>query len=194
MENEFRVAVRTLLGATGDDTNRDGLRETPQRVERAFKEWFDGYGQDPATLFKVFENSYEDCDEMVLVANIPLHSFCEHHMAPFWGLAHIAYLPTDGHILGLSKFARLVNIFAHRLQVQERLTKQIAACIDLNLSPRGLGVVLECRHMCIESRGVRARGTITTTSAVMGAVRKDPAARAEFLSLVRSASRAKEGV
>lgn len=182
-----------IVAATGDDPTREGLLETPRRIKQAFGEWFSGYGRDPASVFKTFEDGAERCDELILVSNLWLHSHCEHHMAPFWGVAHCGYIPNK-RILGLSKFARLVDIFAKRLQVQERLTTLICDAIVEHLEPRGVGVVLECRHLCMESRGARARGSITTTSALHGAIKADPAARAEFLSLVQSASKAREGI
>lgn len=191
---EVEEAVRLLLSCTGDDSMREGLRDTPMRVAKAFGEWYSGYGRDPSDLFKAFEDgATEGCDEMVLVANIPVFSNCEHHMTPFFGFAHVAYVPKK-RILGLSKFARLVEVFARRLQVQERLTNQVADCIVDNLQPLGVGVLLECRHMCIESRGIKARGTITTTSALRGVLRTDPSARSEFFSLVQSASKAAGGI
>jgi len=185
--------IRALLLHAGDNPDREGLRDTPARVLRAYGEWFSGYALDPASLFKTFEDGAAGCDEMVMVANLPVYSFCEHHIAPFWGLAHVAYIP-DGKILGLSKFSRLVEIYARRLQVQERLTNQIAECLADNLKPRGLGVVLECRHTCMESRGVRVRGCITVTSSLRGALKADASTRSEFFSLVRSVSAGRSGI
>lgn len=190
---EFEECVRGMLEFVGEDWAREGLAETPSRVRRAYKEWFGGYGMDPRELFRTFESGANHVDEMVLVANCPVFSHCEHHITPFFGLAHIAYVPRK-RVLGLSKFARLVEIFARRLQVQERLTGQIADTLMENLSPIGCGVVLECRHLCIESRGIRARGSITTTSALRGALLEKPEARAEFFALVRSASKAAGGI
>lgn len=192
-EQEFLSAVQTMVLSTGDNPAREGLRETPQRVQRAYAEWFSGYAADPAALFKVFEDGADSCDEMVSVCNLRVFSHCEHHMTPFFGLAHIAYIPR-GKLLGLSKFARLVEVFARRLQVQERLTNQLADTLVQFLEPVGVGVVLECRHLCMESRGARSQGAITTTSALRGAMRTIDSARAEFLALVNSASRAREGV
>lgn len=191
--NHVLSAICTLLSATGDTATREGLLETPLRVQRAYGEWFSGYGADPSKLFKVFEDGANACDEMVLVANIPVYSHCEHHMAPFWGLAHLAYIPA-GKILGLSKFVRLVDIFARRLQVQERLTNQVADCLVENMKPLGVGVVFECRHMCLESRGAKTRGSITYTSALRGAIKSKDSSRSEFFSLVRAASKAKDGL
>lgn len=189
----FKSAVRTLLNCTGDVAVREGLADTPSRVARAYGEWFSGYGKSPDDLFKTFESGANHVDEMVLVANIPVWSHCEHHMTPFFGLAHIAYVPGE-RVLGLSKFARLVEVFGRRLQIQERITGQIADSLESNLTPIGVGVVLECRHLCLESRGARVRGAITTTSALRGALLTKPEARAEFFSLVRSASKAAGGI
>lgn len=174
-------AVRELLEAIGEDPTREGLEETPARYVKALHEWTSGYGRNPADVLKVFEDGGEDYNQMVLVKDIPVYSLCEHHMAPFWGVAHVAYIP-DGKIVGLSKLARLVNIYARRLQVQERLTQQVAQALQDNLNPRGVGVVLRCRHMCMESRGVRTAGSETVTSALFGEM-FEPKARAEFLNL-----------
>lgn len=182
-----------MLRFTGDDPAREGLLETPERVADAYLEWFSGYGQDPKAILKTFKDGSQGYDEMVLVANTPVYSFCEHHIAPFWGLAHIAYIPS-GKILGLSKFVRLVDVFSRRLQVQERLTNQIADSLQECLRPLGIGVVLECRHMCLESRGVRARGSVTVTSSLRGVMKDVPTARAEFLSLVAASSEARGGL
>ena len=176
-------AITRLLQYVGEDPAREGLRETPARVLRAFREeWCSGYGQDPAEALKIFTDGAERVDELIVMRGIPIHSLCEHHLAPFWGTAVIGYIP-DGRIAGLSKLVRLANIFARRLQVQERLTNQIAEALEEHLKPKGVGVVLECRHMCMESRGVRTPGTPTLTSALRGALYDDPRARAEFLAL-----------
>jgi GTP cyclohydrolase I len=189
----FEELIQRLLKCTGDDSNREGLKDTPARVSRAYREWFSGYGSDVSSLLRVFEDGAEGCDEMVSVCNIPVYSHCEHHMAPFFGLAHIGYVPAQ-RILGLSKFARVVEVFARRLQVQERMTNQIATALFEGLEPLGVGVMLECRHLCMESRGVGVRGCITTTTALRGVLRTDSAARSEFLSMVKTASQAREGV
>jgi len=173
-----------LLQWIGEDPTREGLRDTPHRFLSAWAEYTTGYKQDPGALLKTFEDGAEKVDELVLVRDIPIYSHCEHHLAPFFGVAHIAYIP-DGKVLGLSKFARLVDVFAKRLQVQERMTQQIAHALNDALAPRGVGVVLECRHLCMEQRGVRARGASTTTSCLLGAIKNDAAARAEFMRLVR---------
>jgi len=177
------MIIRDLLKVIGEDPDREGLRETPARVIKAWREWCDGYDKVPADILKTFEDGADGVDELVLVSNIPVYSKCEHHMADIIGLAHVGYIP-NGKILGLSKLARLVDVFAHRLQVQERLTTQIATTLVENLKPLGVGVVLQCRHMCMESRGVRARGTITTTSSLHGVFKTNTDARAEFLRLV----------
>ena len=178
--------VKRMLEHIGEDANREGLRETPQRVVKAWGEWFSGYGQDPAEVLKVFEDGSENYDQMVLVSNIPVYSKCEHHCADIFGLAHVAYIP-NGKIVGLSKANRVVDIFARRLQVQERLTANIADAINDNLTPLGVGVVLQCRHMCMESRGVNTRGTVTTTSAMRGVFLEDAAAKSELLRLIDGA-------
>lgn len=180
--------VTRLLQAVGEDPLREGLLETPARVVKAWGERFGGYGVEPADVLKVFEDGAEGVDEMVTVANIPVYSKCEHHLEDIFGVAHVAYIPS-GKVVGLSKLARLVNIYARRAQVQERLTNQIAQALQDNLNPLGVGVVLECRHMCMESRGVGISGTTTITSALRGAIKDEPSARAEFLAFARSQPR-----
>ena len=177
----FEALVRTMLGYLGEDPDREGLRETPRRVMKAWGEWCSGYDQDPAKVLKTFEDGA--CKELVLVKDIPVHSTCEHHLAPFFGKAHIAYIP-NGRIVGLSKLSRLVDIYARRLQVQERLTTQVADALVDNLRPTGVGVVIECRHLCMESRGVNRAGVTTVTSAMRGALMEQPEARAELLALI----------
>jgi GTP cyclohydrolase I len=177
-------AVETLLDLIGEDPSRGGLRETPGRFVRALLEMTRGYEIEPASLLKVFKDGAEQYDEMVLQTHIPIQSMCEHHMAPFFGVAHIAYIP-HGKVVGLSKLARVADAYAQRLQVQERLTQQIATCLFDNLKPLGVAVVLECRHLCIECRGVKKAGSKTTTSSLLGVFKTKPAARAEFLSLIR---------
>lgn len=178
---------RQLLGQLGEDPDREGLRETPSRAARAFAEWTSGYGQKPEDILKTFGDGAENYDEMVFQGNIAFYSLCEHHMAPFFGTAHVAYIP-NGKVVGLSKLTRLVDIFARRLQVQERMTRQIAEALSENLKPLGVAVVLRARHLCMESRGVRKIGTHTTTSAVLGVFKDKPEVRAEFFSLARLAS------
>lgn len=175
-------AVEDLLGTLDPAPGREGLRDTPGRVARAWDEWTAGYGQDPAAVLKTFEDGAEGSDQLVLVRDIPVYSHCEHHLAPFFGVAHIGYIP-DGKVVGLSKLARLTEVFARRLQVQERLTNQIADALAEHLAPKGVGVMLSCRHLCMESRGISRQGTSTTTSALRGVLLEQHDARAEFLSL-----------
>lgn len=167
------------------DPKRGGLRETPSRVMQAWRHFTSGYQQDPASVLKVFEDGAENVDEMVLVKNIPVYSQCEHHLVPFFGVAHIAYIP-QGKIVGLSKLSRVTDIFARRLQVQERLTNQIADCLDKHLNPKGVGVVIECRHLCMEARGICQQGHTTVTSALRGALKHQGEARAEFMELIKA--------
>ena len=176
------AAVRELLLAIGEDPDRDGLRETPDRVARAFAEMTAGLRMEPDDLLSTtFDIGH---DEMILVKDIEVWSMCEHHLVPFTGVAHVGYIPSpDGRITGLSKLARLVDLYARRPQVQERLTTQVADWLHMRLRPRGVGVVVEAEHMCMTLRGVRASGTTTITSSVRGALRDDPRSRAEFLAL-----------
>lgn len=183
-EGSAEDIVLRLLQYVGEDTNREGLRETPARVLKAWREWTAGYGQEPRDILKTFEDGAEKIDELILVRDIPMWSHCEHHLAPFFGVAHIGYIP-NGKIVGLSKLARLVDVFGRRLQVQERLTAQIADAISEVLEPKGVGVVIEARHMCMESRGIRRVGATTVTSAMRGALLDKPEARAEFLAMIR---------
>ena len=175
------AAVREILIAIGEDPDRDGLKETPERVARAYQEMFSGLESDPAeVLSKTFEIEH---DEMVLVRDIEVWSTCEHHLLPFTGVAHVAYIPAKGRITGLSKLARLVDAFAKRPQVQERLTTQVADALVEHLNPQGVMVVIECEHLCMTMRGVRKPGAKTVTSAVRG-VMNSPATRAEAMSLI----------
>ena len=178
----IEAAVREILAAIGEDPDRDGLRDTPGRVARSYEEFFAGLSQSPAdVLSTVFELGHE---EMILVKDIELYSMCEHHLVPFHGVAHVAYIPgTDGRITGLSKIARLVDVFAKRPQVQERLTTQVADTLVDELGARGVIVVVEAEHLCMSMRGVRKPGSRTVTSAVRGAMR-DGATRAEAMSLI----------
>ncbi|GHS90411.1 GTP cyclohydrolase 1 [Actinomycetota bacterium] len=176
------AAIRELLIAVGEDPDREGLRETPARVARAYQEIFAGLRQDPRdALSTTFDLGH---DEMVLVKDIEVYSTCEHHLVPFHGVAHVGYIPNvDGRVTGLSKLARLVDVFARRPQVQERLTAQVADSLVELLKPRGVLVVIECEHLCMSMRGVHKPGSRTVTSAVRGQMR-DPATRAEAMSLV----------
>ena len=173
-----------LLQYLGEQPDREGLSETPKRVLKAWKTWTEGYSQDPKEILKVFKDGAENYDQMVTVVDIPLYSKCEHHMADIFGTVTIAYIP-NGSIVGLSKLSRLVNIFARRLQVQERLTAQIADSLVEHLEPLGVGVLIKARHMCMESRGICQQGHHTVTTALRGVIREQPAARAEFLAIAR---------
>jgi GTP cyclohydrolase IA len=176
-------AVTEILLAIGDDPDRDGLLDTPRRVAAMYEELFSGLADDPSRHLTV--TFAADHDEMVMVRDIPFASLCEHHMVPFIGRAHVAYIPgTDGRITGLSKLARLVDGFARRLQVQERMTTQIADAIESALGPRGVLVVVEAEHLCMSMRGVKKPGTLTITSSVRGLFRSDPATRAEAMQFV----------
>jgi len=176
-------AIRTLIAWTGDDPTREGLVDTPKRVARAWREYCAGYGDDPAVhLSRVFEE-VGGYDEIVLLKDIPFQSHCEHHMAPIIGRAHIAYLPRN-HVVGISKLARVLHGFARRLQVQERLTAEVADCIWENLKPLGVAVVIEATHGCMTSRGVRTPGVSMVTSRMMGVFRDDDRSRKEVLSLM----------
>jgi len=183
---EAEAAVRVLLRWTGDDPTREGLRDTPKRVVKAFEEFFSGY-QDDATsvLSRVFEEVH-GYDDVVLVRDIPFSSHCEHHMVPFFGMAHVAYYPSETGVVGLSKLARLVDVYAKRLQTQEALTAQIIVAIDRHLRPRGCAVMIEAEHLCMSMRGVRKPGAKTVTSAVRGSFRDSDGTRAEALSLLMS--------
>ena len=177
------VGIR-LLQYIGEDPNREGLKETPKRFLKAWTEWTSGYKEDIASLFKDFGDGAENYDEMVIIDPIPFYSHCEHHLAAIFGTVHIAYIP-NGRIAGLSKFCRLVDVFAKRLQVQERLTVQICESIVQALAPIGVGVVVKARHFCMESRGAKKAGVETKTIALRGAIKEDAAARAEFLGFVK---------
>ncbi|MEU6128666.1 GTP cyclohydrolase I FolE [Saccharopolyspora sp. NPDC047091] len=178
------AAIRELLLAAGEDPDREGLRETPQRVARAYEELFAGLYTDPdEVLDRTFDEAHE---ELVLVRDIPMYSQCEHHLLPFHGVAHIGYIPNEkGRVTGLSKLARLVDLYAKRPQVQERLTSQVADALVRKLEPRGVIVVVDAEHLCMGMRGVRKAGSTTTTSAVRGIFRSSASSRSEALSLIR---------
>ena len=181
--DEVQDAVRTLLKWAGDDPEREGLIDTPKRVARAWKEYCEGYGENPAMhLARTFEE-VGGYDELVLLKDIPFHSHCEHHMAPIIGKASIAYMPTD-KVVGISKLARVLHGFARRLQVQERLTAEVAQCIWDNLKPHGVAVVIEASHSCMTARGVRTPGVGMTTSRLLGCFLDDPKSRKEVMSLM----------
>ena len=177
---KIEQGVRLILEGVGEDPDRAGLRETPSRVARMYEEILAGVGQDPAPIVTVVEGA--DYDEMIMVRDIPLSSLCEHHMVPFNGKAHVAYVPNKtGQITGLSKIARVVDVLSKRLQVQERLTTQIADTIEAALSPRGVFVVIEAEHLCMTMRGVKKPGAVTVTSAVRGLFRSDARTRQEAM-------------
>ena len=175
--------VESLLVELGEDPDRPGLKATPDRVARAMRELTDGYGIKPEEVVAdaIFDQDY---DEMVVVKDIAFYSLCEHHMLPFFGSVHVGYLP-KGKVIGLSKIPRLVEVFSHRLQIQEQLTREIAEALNVTLAPKGVGVVVEARHLCMEMRGVEAPGGHMMTSCMLGAFRRDPRTRAEFLELAR---------
>ena len=175
-------AVRDILEAIGEDPQREGLKETPTRVARMYEEVFSGLSEDPRDHLKIFHESGND--EQVVVRDIPLYSMCEHHLLPFIGKAHIAYIPSDGRIIGLSKLARIVNTYARRPQVQERLTAQIADFLYNELQAKSVVVVVEAEHLCMTMRGARAAGALTKTSALRGYARNDAKTRAEAMSLI----------
>jgi GTP cyclohydrolase I len=180
---EVLAAIRTLIRWAGDDPDREGLLDTPRRVAKAWREYCAGYGDDPAAhLARVFEE-VGGYDEIVLLRDIPFQSHCEHHMAPIIGRAHIAYLPRN-HVVGISKLARVLHGYARRLQVQERLTAEVADCIWNNLKPLGVAVVIEASHACMTARGVRTPGVTMTTSRMMGVFKEDMRSRREVLALM----------
>lgn len=175
------AAVRVLLRYMGENPNREGLQETPLRVIKSYRELFGGYVQDPADVMKTFEDGA--CDEMVLLKEIEFSSLCEHHLLPFLGVAHIAYIPNK-RIIGISKLARLLEVYSRRLQVQERLTQQVTQALETHLSPLGSACVVQAQHLCMACRGVRKQSSTMVTSSLTGAFRKDPAVRAEFFNLI----------
>ena len=180
---EAEAAVRTLIRWAGDDPSREGLLETPNRVARAYEEWFSGYGDDPhAILSRTFEE-VEGYDDLVVLRDIRFHSFCEHHMAPIIGRAHVAYLP-EGRVVGISKLARLVDAYAHRMQVQEKMTAQIADTLQDVLRPRGVAVMVEAEHQCMSTRGVDKQGVDTLTTRFTGVFQDDPEMEARFFRLI----------
>ncbi len=186
-QEEVEAAVYTLLRWTGDNPEREGLKDTPKRVAKAFREMFGGYDMCPAEeLGRTFEE-VAGYDDLVLVKDIGFHSHCEHHMVPIIGMAHVAYLP-DGKVVGLSKIARVVDIFAHRLQTQEAMTAQIASVIQDVLNPRGVAVMIEAEHMCMAMRGIRKQGSTTLTSTFTGAFRDSPEEQVRFVTMIRAGS------
>ncbi len=181
--DEAEAAIRTLIRWAGDDPGREGLAETPARVARAYEEWFSGYGQDPADYLRRTFEEVGGYDEMVILRAIPFESHCEHHMAPIIGEVHVGYLP-GRRVVGISKLARLVDAYARRLQIQERLTAQIADTLQEVLEPRGVGVVVESTHECMTTRGVHKRGVTMVTSRMLGGFRRNPATRREFFAAI----------
>ena len=182
-KEEARDAVRTLIKWAGDDPDREGLLDTPDRVVRAYEEYYSGYRQDPvAILRKTFEET-DGYDEMVVLKGVEISSHCEHHMAPIVGRVHIGYLP-DKNVVGISKLARIVDVYARRMQIQEKMTAQIADALDEVIMPRGVGVVVEAAHHCMTTRGIQKRGVMMVTSRMLGTFRSDPKTRREFLAVI----------
>jgi GTP cyclohydrolase I len=183
---EAEAAFRSILSWIGEDPDRDGLRETPARLVRAFREYFSGYAEDPEHMLAKTFSEVEGYDEMIVLRGVTFESHCEHHVAPIIGRAWVGYVP-DRRVVGISKLARIVEVYARRLQIQERLTAQIANTIEAVLKPRGVAVVIKATHHCMVSRGVHKRGTDLVTSRMLGCFRDQPMTRGEFLSLVNSA-------
>ncbi len=189
---EAERAVRTLLRWAGDDPDREGLLDTPSRVVSAYEDWFSGYAQDPEEyLTRTFEE-VEGYDEMIVLKDIRFESHCEHHLAPIIGRAHVGYLPTN-KVVGISKLARVVEAYARRLQVQEKMNAQIANCVQKVLEPKGVAVVIEATHQCMTTRGVHKSGVSMVTSTMLGEFRKNPLTRREFLSVIGNPSSTMEG-
>jgi len=184
-QKEVEEAIRTLIRWTGDDPTREGLLDTPKRVAKAYKEFFRGYDSDPAEVLSRTFKEVEDYDEMIVLRDIEFESHCEHHMVPFIGRAHVAYLPNK-KVVGISKLARLVDIYSKRLQIQEKMTAQIANTLNDILQPKGVGVVVEAAHQCMTTRGVHKSGVVMQTSHMLGRFRSDPRTRQEFFALIAS--------
>lgn len=184
-EAEAEEAIRTLLAFIGEDPDREGLRDTPRRVVNAYRELFGGYGGNPKELLGRTFEEVQGYQDIVLMRNIPFHSHCEHHMVPIVGKVHVAYLP-DGCVVGLSKIARIVDLFSRRLQTQEAMTAQIADAIDKNLRPSGVAVLMEAEHMCMAMRGINKTGSSTTTIKFTGVFTAEPARQAQFMMLLSS--------
>ena len=182
-QREAEEAVRTLLRWAGEDPAREGLVDTPRRVVEAYRDWFSGYTVDPAAYLRRTFEEVAGYDELIVLRDIRFESHCEHHMAPIIGRAHVGYLPTD-KVVGISKLARVVETYARRFQVQEKLTAQIAHCIEGVLKPRGVGVVIDATHQCMTTRGVHKSGVSMVTSQMLGSFREDPSTRSEFLRLI----------
>ncbi len=182
-QEQAEDAVRVLLRWAGDDPDREGLVDTPKRVVKAYRDWFSGYAIEPADYLRRTFEEVDGYDELIVLRDIAFESHCEHHMAPIIGRAHVGYLPTD-RVVGISKLARVVEAYARRFQVQEKLTAQIAHCIEEVLKPRGVGVVIEAAHQCMTTRGVHKRGVSMITSQMLGSFRDDARTRAEFLAFI----------
>jgi GTP cyclohydrolase IA len=182
--SDVEQAVRTLIAAAGDDPYREGLRDTPARVARAYGEWFSGYGMDPRALLQRVFTDADDYEETVLLRDIPFVSTCEHHLAPIMGKAHVAYRP-DGRVVGISKLSRLVDAFARRLQLQERLTNQVARTLDEVLKPKGVAVIIEASHGCMSTRGVNQHGASMVTKCWLGEFKSEPELRRELMESIR---------
>lgn len=189
---DAETAVSTLLRWAGDDPSREGLRDTPARVARAFEDWFSGYSVDPEDYLKRTFEEVDGYDEMIVLRDIRFESHCEHHLAPIIGKAHVAYLPTN-RVVGISKLARVVEAYARRLQVQEKMNAQIANTIQKILEPKGVAVVIEAQHQCMTTRGVHKPGVTMVTSTMLGAFRKDPMTRREFLTIIGNPASSLDG-
>ena len=184
---EAEAAVRTLLTWAGEDAKREGLKDTPKRVVKAYEDWFSGYNEDPKEVLKKTFSELDGYDEIIMLRDIRIESHCEHHIAPFIGSAHVAYLPKK-RVVGISKIARITKIFSKRMQVQEKLTAQIANCIQEVLKPRGVAVVVEAQHQCMTTRGINAPGISMVTSQLLGKFRTDASTRREFYSMINQGS------
>ena len=184
---EAESAVKTLLAWAGEDIKREGLKDTPKRVVKAYEDWFSGYNEDPKEVLKKTFSELDGYDEIIMLRDIRIESHCEHHIAPFIGSAHVAYLPKK-RVVGISKLARITRVFSKRMQVQEKLTAQIANCIQEVLNPRGVAVVIEAQHQCMTTRGINAPGISMVTSQLLGKFRTDASTRREFYSMINQGS------
>ena len=184
---EAEKAVRTLISFVGEDPNREGLLDTPKRVVKAYQDWYGGYNQDPKEVLNKTFSEVEGYDEIIMLKDIRVESHCEHHMAPFIGSAHVAYLPNK-RVVGISKLARITRIFSKRMQVQEKLTAEIANCLQQVLKPRGVAVVIEAQHECMTTRGINEPGISMVTSQLLGKFRTDASTRKEFYSMIQQGS------
>jgi GTP cyclohydrolase I len=182
-QKKIEKAIKEILVAIGENPHRSGIKDTPARVARMYAELFAGVEKDPGKEITLFHN--EDHEEMIIVKDIPFYSICEHHLVPFFGKAHVVYIPTKGKVTGLSKLVRVIEGFARRPQVQERLTSQVADCLMARLAPRGVLVIIEAEHLCMSMRGVKKPGSVTVTSAVRGVLQKNAKTRSEALALIK---------